>query len=260
MISYTEPVYFNGTSLQSIEGLTITGVDTFRYPNRDVQNSSLAFVDSSITTSAYFNSKPINIRGVIAVQGREILDTRIDSLRQVLDGSNKVLKVIVEESYRLFNKCTVKNIAFSNQAGGYIEFDSEFVSADPHSFNTVTTELLNVINLTDGLKSYPVTFYGTATQLPIITYTLDSFTNGTNKTVTFTNPLESKSLSVQRTWTAAEVLVIDNLNQTVKVNGTAVDFTGNFLEFATGSNFVNYSDDFTTRQVDINVTYTKRFK
>lgn len=260
MISMDEPVYFNGVNLYSIAGLRVTGIDTFRYPNRNVQNSALAFADNSVTTSSYFNNKPINIRGVIAVSGRELLDTQVDSLRQAIDGQNKVLKVIVENSYRLFNKCTVKNIALSNQAGGYIEFDIEFVSAEPYSFNTTTTEVLNISNLTSGDKSYPVTFYGTATQVPIITYTLTSFTNGTNKTVTFIDPLNSRSLSVQRTWTAAEVLVIDNLNQTVKVNGTAVDFTGNFMSFATGANFINYTDDFSTRSVNINVVYTKRYK
>lgn len=250
---------FNGVNLLSVTGSRFVGSDTFRYPKRNVTNYDLANADSSTTTSAFYTGKPVNIRLVIARNSRDDLDTSISELRRLLEPINAVLQIPIQGTPRKYNECTVSNIAFKDVSGGYISVDIEFLSADPFYYDTTTTTMLSVANLTSGNKSYPVTVYGTAKQLPVITYTLDSFTTGSNRTVTFTNPTTGATMSIQRTWVAAEVLTIDCFNRTVQVDGTGVDFSGNFLEWSIGAGFVNYTDDFTARQVDISIVYYKRY-
>ncbi len=258
IIQMSDPVYFNGTSLQSITGLRITGTDTFRNPTRDLQNLSIASSDFTATTSGFFTEHKINVRTVIARSGRELLDESIGELKRILYPINKTLQLPIAGEQRKYLNVSVANIGFSDVAGGYAAVDIEFVTSDPCSYSLTSSEILNVVNLTSGDKSYPIIFSGTAKQKPIITYTVDSFTPSTSVAVTFSNPTDGTSIEVSRTWTTNDVLVIDNLAMTVKVNGTAVDFTGNFLEWDNGNGFINYADDFTTRQVDINVTNTKR--
>ena len=250
---------FNGVNLLSVAGSSFVGTDTFRYPKRNVTNSPLANADNSVTTSAFYQGKPVNIRLMIARNSRDDLDASISELRRLLEPINAVLQIPIQGTPRKYNECTVSNIACKDVAGGYISVDIEFLSADPTYYDITTTTLLSVANLTSGNKSYPVTVYGTAKQLPVITYTLDSFTTGSNRTVTFTNPATGASLSIQRTWIAAEVLTIDCFNRTVQVDGTDVDFSGNFLEWGIGTGFVNYTDDFAARQVDISIVYYKRY-
>lgn len=259
MTTMTEPVVFNGTNLLSITGVFITGYDTFRYPNRKVNAFELARTNNSTVTSSFYSGRNINIRGVIKGLDRGGLDNAISELRRITEPQNKQLKLPINDEVRIFQEATVINIAFSDVAGGYISFDIEIVLNDPYNYDSQTTELLNVLNLTSGNKSYPVYFEGSAQQLPIITLTLDSASVTSNRTVTFSNPTTGDSISIQTNWDADDVLVINCMEKTVEINGVAQAFSGNFPYWERGDGFVNYTDDFGSRQVDINITYTKRY-
>lgn len=254
-----DEVKFGAYNLLSVPGLRITGIDTHREANNEITSFDLAFADKSVTTSSFQHNKPLNVRAVIARRNRDELDASIGLLKKILRPKNQTLRVPVEGSPRDFYEVTKQNIAFEDTNGGYTAVDIEFRCDDPYSHDITSTTLLNVSNLTSGNKSYPVTIEGTAPQLPLITYTLDSFTIGSNRTVTFTEPESGMFISVQRTWVAAEVLTINCLTQEVQVDGEDVEFTGNFPEWEAGDGFINYTDDFTARQVDILVTYLKRY-
>lgn len=87
------------------------------------------------------------------------------------------------------------------------------------------------------------------------TITFSAITGGTNQAVTFGNNGTGQQISVTRTWAATDVLVVDSITRTVTVNGTAVDYSGAFPEFQTGTQAFAYSDGFTTRTFNINVVY-----
>lgn len=260
MRSYDNPVTFDGVDLNSVEGLIITKVDPHRLPKRRVTSYDLANFNGSATTSAFYGGRDITISASIRRPSRELLDASISELRRIADPLNKTLRVPMESSYRDFYNVTLNNMSLQDMNGGYVAATLEFNASDLYSYDTVTTELLNALNLTSGDRSYPVTFEGTADQAPIVTYTVDSLTGGTNEDVVLTNPLTGVSVTVNRTWTAGEVLVVDCWNKTVQVDGADAEFTGNFPVWRTGAGHLNYSDGFTERQVDINVVYTKRYR
>ena len=255
----SDPITFDGVDFNSIAGWMTTGTDTFLDAVRDVRNYHVKNTNESRTVSNYFESKKLTIRGIFAVSGREALDSSITRLKEITYEANKNLVLPIAGVPLQFENVTVENIVITNVAGGYAEIEINFVVGDPYSYATTTSELLNVINLASGNKSYPVFVEGSGRQVPVITYTVDSVTGGTDATVTFSNPITGIQISINRTFTAAEVLVIDCKSKTVKVDGANVEFSGNLMEWATGNGFVNYTDTFTTRQVDINVTYRKRY-
>jgi len=259
IIGLTDSILFDGVNLLSVAGWRTTGTDTYRYPKRDVKVLNLASSNDTATTSAFYAGRSINVRGVIARSSRELLDASITELKRILEKYNKTLELPISGERRQFYKTTVTNIMITDVGGGFAKIDIELATTEPFNYEITSTTLLNVANLTSGNKSYPVTVDGSADQAPLITYTVDSFTTGTNRTVTFNNPITGLSLSIERTWTAAEVMIIDCKNKTITINGVAIDATGNFPVWAKGAGFINYIDNFTARQVDILVTYIKRY-
>ena len=255
----TNVISFNGTDLNTIQGWITTKTTTYRYPERSVFTNDLLNTDDSITSNAYFKGGRIIVEGVIRGSGRELLDERISQLKKILKPINKDLILPVSGIQRKYIEATVNNIAISDVQGGYCAVSIEFVTAEPYNRATVATTVLDVANVGSGNVSYPVTFDGSGDQLPVIQFTLDSSSPTANRTVTFTNPDDGTYLAVQRDWTATDVLTIDCDNKTVEVNGTAVDFEGKFLMYDDGAGYLNYTDDFDTRQVDILITHTKRY-
>lgn len=254
----TDAVYFNDIDLNLVPGLTITGFDTNRYPNRDVKNYALAYEDKSTTPSAFYSNKKINIRGVIVRSSRESLDASIDMLRQYTNQREATLKLFQSGVYRQYT-ATVANIGFGNITGGYCDFDIEFLCSDPFGYDTSTTTVLSVSGLTSGNKSYPITVSGTAKQQIKITLLINSLTSGTAKTITLSNPIAGTTITIIRDWAALETLVIDPSTKSVTVASAPVEFTGNLSEWSPGAGFINYTDNFTARNVDITGIYTKRY-
>lgn len=261
LIKTTDPIYFDSKNIVSlVPGWITTGTDPNRYPTRDVTKFHIAYTNRSKLTSAFFTDKAINISGIITRSGREELDQSISQLRKLLRPINKTLQLPVSGEQRQFYEATVKNIIVSGVKGGYASISIEFTAADPFNYALTSTELLNVVNLTSGDKSYPVTLDGTAVQMPTITITLDSITTIGSNTVTITDPISGKYVSIQRAWTATEVIVINCREKTVTINGVVTEYEGRIPEWETGAGFINYTDNFTARQVDINVTYYKRYE
>lgn len=257
----TDPIYFGGVNLLTVSGLTIAGYDPFRYPERRVTTNSVSTFDLSVTSSANFSGRPVNVRGIIARTSRELLDESIHELNRILKPIKQDLKMPIRGQQMLLKSVTVQNIAYKDVVGGYIQVDIEFFADDPVIYALTETAVLAVSNLTSGIKSYPITFEGSDNQWPRITFTLDSFTGTLNRAITFENPATETSITIERSWTAGEIVVIncEPGNQYVTVNGSAVDFSGNFPYWATGAGFLNYTDNFTARQVDISLHYTKRY-
>jgi len=254
----TDAVYFNNIDLNLVPGITLTGFDTFRTPTREVNNYSLAYENSSVTPSAFYTSKKINLRCVITRSTRDSFEQSLDTLRKYIDNREAVLRLPQSGAYRQYT-ATVSNIGISNVSGGFGEIDIEFLCSDPFGYATSSTTLLSVSGLTSGNKSYPITLNGTAKQLLKFTLTVNSLTSGTAKTVTVSNPTAGTTVTIIRDWAAADVLVVDPITKVVTVAGAPVEFTGNLSEWSPGAGFINYTDNFTARNVDISVIYTERY-
>ena len=93
---------------------------------------------------------------------------------------------------------------------------------------------------------------------PIINVTINSVTGGTSGSVSIFNASTNQGITVTGDFTAGSQLEIDCSQYTVRLNGVNMDFEGLFPTFPPGAQRIGYSDTFTTRDVDVTVTYNHK--
>lgn len=253
------PVWFNSINLDNISGVFLTKRLVHSIPLKAVNTMKLTNADGSKTISAFYNTREIVVEGIIGVASRALMETARDSLLAVLTGTEQVLE-LDQSGIRRKYTATVSNIVFSEAKGGYVTFTITFLCADPFGYDTRITEpsLAGAITVKDSQKSFSI--LGTYEALPLITVSVNSVTGGTSKQITISNARTGAGIYVSRTWVGNDVLVIDNFNKTVKVNGTAVNYTGKFMSFQpTTTELLNYSDTLATRSVTLLMSYYKRW-
>lgn len=256
-------VSFNGNDLAlSVPGLMITSVLPNRFPNRTLNSNQVANSDKSVMNAAYYKDKKINVLAEIGRDTRQLLDASIDILYGILQVAEAALNADVGLGTRTWT-ATLDNVTISDQAGGHCSLDIEFQCSTPFGQDTTSTQLFDT-SLTGATSNTPFVVGGTAYwQQPQITITLSALTGGTNKVVTVGNTSIGQAVSITRTWTAGDVIVIDSILKKVTVNGVEVAFTGAIPEWQGGitplAGSMDYSDTLTTRTRRMVGLYFKRY-
>lgn len=249
-------VYFNSNDLGAIENFAITDVRVEGVANRTLYDAKIANADKSVVSGANWHSKRIEIIGVISNTDKSGMETTIGTILSKCQELNKVLQLPYGGETKQFT-ASYETIEVRNPVGGFAEIGITFLATDPFAYDTTYTTVVTSNNLTTNNQSFGLTISEGFVQLPVITITIDSVT-GSTADLYFSNLTNDENITINRTWTANEVLVIDSENMTVKVDGVEVDYSGYIPFLSNGYNSLWYSDEFTTRQVDISVKYRKR--
>lgn len=253
------PLTFNGNDLNTIPGLQITMTAPYQPPTRELTVFSIASADRSATTSAYFVRKDIPCQMVIRRNSKALMEQSLDTLMGMLRATNADLLIGQSGGVRRYVSATADAISTNGNTGGYIEIDLKFVCSEPLGTDNFITSLLTQLNVTAATITYPITIDGNTSQRPRFVITVDSVTDGISKTITITNPVNDQAISVTASWEAADILIIDTDTGEVTINDDPAEFTGALPEWEPGASYVNYSDNFSARQVDIIATYRKRY-
>lgn len=260
-MNLNELVYFDGVALQSISGVIVDGVYSFNSANRNVEKSVIISGNASTVTSTEFTGRVINIKGIIARVCRKDLDESIDGLKGLLTKQTAVLKTVMVDEYRLFRKCTVENLVISDVMGGTADFDIEIFSQEPYSYldDMIRPLSVGIITATDELS---LSFdYGNIKQAPLITFNIGTVSTPlANRTITIGNPASGHSISIQRTWQEDELVLLDFDKKRITINNAEIyDYSGRMLEWDIGAGQIDWTDDFTDRDITIDVEYRPRF-
>lgn len=236
----------------SIEHESIPSKDARLYPFAHANRSALPFVN--------YPTKTIRIRGKIIGSTIADLDSRLDTFRSYFNNKEANLDIDYNGGTRRYIATAIDvNV---DRPGGlkFAEFDIVFACSLPFGQNTSATTAWNDAGVTTATDSQAHSFLGSAPyQLPIVTITINSVTDGANF-ISFTNDANDQGITiVGQTFVADDEIVIDCLERTVKLNGEEIDYSGSFPEFPPGSQTMNYADGFTARNVDIEVTYNALF-
>ncbi len=252
-------VNFNGNDFAAtVPYLRVIGTDPGRFPARDLNTNQIASVNKSVTASAYFKERKINVQVEIGAPDRATLESSIDTLEAFLQTREAPLIFVQSGANRKYT-ATLANVSITDTQGGWAALDLEFECADPYGYDPSTSPLSDT-SRSGASSTESFVCGGTAEfQSPIITITLSALTGGTAKTITITTPATLQAIVVTRNWTAADVLVIDCQARTVKVNGTEVAFSGAFPEWAPGAGTVSYLDTLTTRIRNFNMVHYRRY-
>ena len=252
-------IRFNGNHLTSVDGLTILSHNPYATPKRKIHIGEIARTHKSKAHSGFFSERLITVRVNIVQSTRALLEQALDSLHALLQTVEGELIVEQGGADRRYY-ATMSDIQFLQEGGSYAELNIIFVCSDRFGYATAATTVVSLTGVTAGTRSDQYNWQGSAEwQLPIITLTYTAISGGTDKTVTLGNNANGQTLSVNRDWATSDVLIVNCFNNTVKVNGTDVDFSGAFPEFAPGTGSLAYADDFTTRTFNYNVVYYKRY-
>lgn len=256
---------FDSNDLQTYNPVTRTGIVTNRIEHSDVPAQvaellALADTDGSVIPDINYPSRVVRIGGSIHGSSQADLDNRIDTFKGYFIGKNKNLDIAYGSGTRRYiaTKNTV-SISRENTAKFAI-FSIEFICTNPFGLDTSATDFITQSNYTSASLTVTPTIGGTAPfQLPVFTITIDALTGAGDYIQLSNNENNQEMLLYGLGLQAGDVLVVDCVNRIVTLNGDEVDYLGTFLVLEPGSASVTYTDGFTTRTVDIEAEYVKRW-
>lgn len=251
-------LYLNDNNVSAIAYTSVRFRRIHNLAKRNVTTYKLARANGSKFVRAEYASKEIVIEGEIAAPSRDLMETSLDTLMSYLDATEARIEFNEGGALRRYYG-TVTNNIITDPKGGYAPFAITILCSDPFAYDPTTTTLYTHNTITTTPVTDTITVAGGYRAHPLFTITVTSMTAASTAGVRITNPATGQYIDITRTWTNGDVLVIDTKNRTVKVNGTAVDYTGVFPYWALGSGSVTYSDTFTTRSVNTGATYQKRY-
>lgn len=223
----------------------------------------LALSDGVRILGLEFGAKQVRVSGYIIGSSVSNVETLWDTFtRNLVKTSNKNLDIEYASSTRRY-KAMIATLSQERPVRSYwLKWQLTFLASRGYGEATSATTV-SVTNQTASPTDQSITFTGSKSAFPKITITLDSFTGAATREMTLKNNSTGLGITVSRSgWANADVVVIDPNpdDPKVTVNGTQVDFSGVFPEFAPGTALtLRYTDTFSARQVDISTEYTPRY-
>ncbi len=248
-------ITFNGVNLQTVNIIT-QEIDHASQPTKSISPKMLAHSNRSVVPYLFHPSKAISVTGILIDTSIATLDSRLDIFRGYFTGQDQNLDIEYNGSTRRYI-CTPTNVMAKRPHGlTHAEFEISFFCTVPFGLDTTATTLINDTANTSVAYAPTCTFLGTApVQTPVVTLTYTAMTGNTGlQTVSISNNATGQTISITRTWASTDVIQIDSFNKIITVNGTSVAFVGAFPEFKPGAGGFGYTDNFTTRTFNFNVT------
>lgn len=254
---YTTDVFFNGYNLNDLDGVYVYNYDVINLPARNLTISKLARADRSLLTSAEYASKDIAIFGYVGGSTADIIQSNFDRLKALVQEPESVVRVN-QGGVQVEYTGTLNGIT-KEYTGPSLGFSLQFRCSDPIGRSTTLDTLLSSTSITTSSFSQILSIGGSSTAFPRFTIVFDSVTDGTNKAVTLTDAVTGNGIQITRTWTNGDILSIYSDTFEALVNGSPIDFAGQFPKFPPGMRTLQYTDELTARTASISATYVKRY-
>lgn len=256
-------VKFKGTEIQTSKR-RVAGIEPYGGLQKNMAIFGVARANKSRKTNSTSQQRLIPCSVGISGTSFDDLRSQIDTFLAFVDGVGSLdIDLGQTGTYRRWTAEPGEIAVKPTDSPLEVMASFNFVCVDPYGRDTSTTDLINPnATLTTSGVSTAVTLGGTADQFPIITLTVGSFTGAASNTITIQNPATGQQISVTRTVTAGDVYVFDLDNWSVKVNGTATDYTGPLVSmpWSPGAGNILVTDDFTARSMTLDASNLNRYK
>jgi hypothetical protein len=252
-------IAYNGNSLQT-SSIFIGSIDAESIPTKNVKAYALAHGNGSRIPYISYPSKTITVTGTIYGNSISALDAALDTFRSYFNGQDQNLDIGYASGTRRYI-ATVNTLSITRPGGlNFAKFSLEFLCTQPFGQNVSASTILNVSARTGASYTDLFTFTGTAPyQRPIFTLTYTAVTATGVQPLMIGNNNTGQQITISRVPAASDIIVIDTTQKTVIVNGVLFDFSGAFPEFPPGPGSIGYSDGFTSRTFNYNVTYNPMY-
>jgi hypothetical protein len=255
-------VFFNAVDLAALAGVSITKVQFHNRPKRATNRKKLARADGSRLINSEYDTKVITVEGVIRGDTKPLFEQNRDMFFKYIEPTEATFSVQQGGETRNYQASVDETSWTQEPLGSFGIFAVGFVCSYPFSESTGYITALNSTGNTlfSFSKTFNAPILGSYKCQPVISITVTSAsTANVSDSITITDPLSGKSMTLTRVWAAGDIAILDSSAHSVTVNGVTTDFTGVFIELAPGSNYINYEDTFSiSRSVGLRVEYKKR--
>jgi len=239
-------------------GIVVVDTDVYSSPKNKIQADTLAERDGALVVKQQYESKPFTVSGYLRKTTQADLEALMDTFKAAMAIKSQAFDIEHAGSTRRY-LASAQNVILTRRGLTTAAFSVEFLSPDGMGWDTTSSSLITSTGITTSTLSIPFTVGGSYKAEPIIRITINTITGGTAKTIQLTNGSTLRTISITRTWTAGDVLEMDTLKGQLLVNGVAMDYRGSLPSFEPGAQTLVYTDDFTTRDVTILSSYTRRW-
>jgi hypothetical protein len=229
----TEDISFNGYGLQNDQIIT-SNVDIEKI-DRDFQTVDIPNDHGKIIRSDFWRLKRINIKGVLLGGSRSGLESLIFEFKKQLSyqGGNFDFKNDDGSFTRFF--CTASNLAVDRSEHFMVSranFDVTFDCLTP--FGEATDYTANNYSVTELIFSEILVNDGNAVGKPVFSLVVSAATAITK--INIKNNTTEEEIEITETIAAGQIIIFDSEAKEVTINGTEVDFDGEFLSLDVGGN------------------------
>lgn len=249
-----------GIDLNTIQDFEIDTIRPDAIPEKVINAVRLALQDGEKLVGQHYVNKRITVRGHFYAADRATYESRRDDLLGLLDHET-VVKMIFEQSgedRRYFG--TYENVTFDYKDNGFCMVTILFRCTDPFGETVAESTFFNG-NVTDEITQV-IDTGGNIYGLPKIIVNINSIDDDEierNLSLTISQGTKSYNIQINRVWQLNDTLTIDSKKQRVYVNGQQVEFTGLFPQVLKTNTFRFNMTDAASFDVDILITYNKRW-
>jgi len=225
LLTSTEDISFNGYGLQNSNIIT-SDID-IEPIQRDFRAVPVPNGHGEILNSDYWRVKQITISGVLIHDTRAELEELIFQFKKELSKQSKNFDRVMGNGTKRRYICTPTRIdvdASEHYAITRATFSVAFTVLVP--FGQATAYTAFQYSVTDLIKKEILENNGNAPGFPVWVLVVNTATAIT--AINITNETTDEEIEITHAIVAADVLIFDSDEQTVTLNGTEIDFDGQF--------------------------------
>jgi hypothetical protein len=254
-----KPVFLDGFDLQG-GPFRIVETDAFSPAPKENRLVELARDHGATQVMERLKSKPINLTGYIQADSSDELEEYIDQLLGYYMRTGLELKIGYRGGYRYWT-VNIENIAIARKGTDVSRCGFVITARAPKPYaadgNTASMVADNITT-----NSFTASFSNDTTFLaiPTIGLTVNAINPDTSDVeISIGNSVDDTFLTFSGTFQAGDIIVIDCFNKTVYNGTTRIQPTGDFPVWLPGPGVLYYSDNATTRDIDIDSNYDARW-
>jgi hypothetical protein len=257
----TRTAFIDGLNPNDIEGFEIDQIRPDELPSRIVNAVRLAQADGQKFINAGFIDKKIYTKGHFYAGTRVAYEIARDKLLGMFD-PDALISMEFEQSGEMRRYYgTYENVIFDYKDNGTCIVNITYTSTDPFGYTIAETTFYQATGITDEITETIDSDGNVHTPTKIVCRVNDIDSDENERTFSFTmsQGVRSYNIQVTRVWSENDTLTIDSVKQRVYVNGIQVEYTGRFPQVYKTNTFRFNIPDAATFDVDITVTYNKRW-
>lgn len=253
-------LYVGNFDPDTIPGFEIDQIRPDALPNKIINAIRLALADGERLVAQNFENRKITVLGHFYAGSRSAYETARDTLLGVFN-SQTVQTIVFEQSGSDRRYTGVyENMSFEYKDNGTCIVTIIYRCTDPFGEKVAPTTFFDEVVTSETTRV--IDSGGNIYGLPKITARIEDIDDDEAErtfAVSITQGTDTRRLAITRIWGINDTVTVDSKKQRVYVNGSQVEFSGQWPRVLKTNTFRFNMVDAATFEVDLLVTYNERY-